>query len=726
MDASELPPAPATGHARPTLLTFALVSHSLEQSSDILTGLMPLFDPVLRALGTNPFTSTQFSEEVVRFYGLYINPIAAEDILSRLEKAKRLQRVGGTAFICTQASNSKTADLAGVEKILDNLMVSLRSYANNFASAVKIDLTSEQLETALLDFLIDRNIPRNLANPADGQMASARYLISRFILDLERRNPELVDDLAQISAAAMVSEVVLDLRQPPDLSRSNPRIELIIDAPIAMCMLGLSGTQRQRDVTYIIDQAKTLRGSISVFRHSIAEMENIIFATLEQAESARTGPLADALRDKEIMEVYARQVLANLDGNLRNIGLTIQPDKSSNIGYFDDEMCAVLNKEMRGYFNAAARERDVRSIAQVMRLRRDEKSNDPLRTKYLFITLNDKLVQTAKKFCVDHDLMSRYHTGPAIDLRRLAALLWVTLGSKEDRVTMSKRQLLANCGQAVASRPDIVGKMMDTLGRVSPGTLPQLRYLLSLPRSAQMLMDATIGDEQVVNPTNVDEIMRVVRKAAIQDLTIEAERALDAQRSFYEQQIEQIRRESAAAQEQDRGREAELKIALEDLATKFEFVVAEQARLRAEKEKSIQYAILGCVQEIVLRRKRAVVWTKIGITLVAVPALVYATFVTSSVVSTNPLVMWLSAILMAGIACSGIIALWRSPFAFVQRAIARRTDASAMRRLERRLTLMNLNVHLDAVMIDWRLGQVNWKQPREGNVGPQHRPPLEA
>jgi hypothetical protein len=105
---------------------------------------------------------------------------------------------------------------------------------------------------------------------------------------------------------------------------------------------------------------------------------------------------------------------------------------------------------------------------------------------------------------------------------------------------------------------------------------------------------------------------------------------------------------------------------------------------------------------------------------------VYATFVTSSVVSTNPLVMWLSAILMAGIACSGIIALWRSPFAFVQRAIARRTDASAMRRLERRLTLMNLNVHLDAVMIDWRLGQVNWKQPREGNVGPQHRPPLEA
>jgi hypothetical protein len=263
---------------------------------------------------------------VARFYGLYINPIAAEDFISRLVKVNLLKRAasadGSVVYTCTQVPHENSVDRARIEKILDSLLVRLRRYIDDFPSVVRIELNAEQLETALLDFLIDRSIPTNLAKPSPEQTGTAtRYLISRFILDLERRNPELVQDLAEISAAAMVSEIVLDLRHPPNPTRGYPRIELIIDAPIAMTLLGLSGAERQRDVTYIIDQARTLRSGISVFRHSIVEMENIIYATLEAPESARTGPLADALRNKEIMEVYARQVLANLDGNLRKAGV---------------------------------------------------------------------------------------------------------------------------------------------------------------------------------------------------------------------------------------------------------------------------------------------------------------------------------------------------------------------------------------------------------------------
>ena len=66
-------------------------------------------------------------------------------------------------------------------------------------------MSNEQLEAALLDFLIERNIPSSLSNPDSPPATSARYLISRFIIDLERRRPELLDDLAQISALRVIS-----------------------------------------------------------------------------------------------------------------------------------------------------------------------------------------------------------------------------------------------------------------------------------------------------------------------------------------------------------------------------------------------------------------------------------------------------------------------------------------------------------------------------------------
>jgi hypothetical protein len=264
--------------------------------------------------------------------------------------------------------------------------------------------------------------------------------------------------------------------------------------------------------------------------------------------------------------------------------------------------------------------------------------------------------------------------------------------------------------------------MMETLRRVSPDKLPQLQQVLSLPRSAQLLMDATIGDEQVVNPKNVEEIMRVVRKAAILDLTVEAENKLEAQRSDYEKQLEQVRQEGAEAQSS----EATLRAAVAGLTERIEAFTAEQSRLTTEKELSIQYAISGCVRELVLRRQRMVRWIKLGMTFIGVPALVYATFVTSSLVSASPLVVWISATLMAAISCSFVFALWQQRFASVQRWIAGRSDDRAMTKLEQRLTLMQLNVHLSAVEIDWRMGQVNWKQRREGDVGPQPRLTLDA
>jgi hypothetical protein len=137
-------------------------------------------------------------------------------------------------------------------------------------------------------------------------------------------------------------------------------------------------------------------------------------------------------------------------------------------------------------------------------------------------------------------------------------------------------------------------------------------------------------------------------------------------------------------------REAEVRALLAELATKVETFTPEQAELLSENEQHVRHAISGCVRAIALWRQRAGFLMKLGITLIALPAHVYATFVTSSVVHASPHTSLVAAALMAVLACSQHIALWWGPFNLVRRSVVGIADRYAMRQLERRLMLMRL------------------------------------
>ena len=717
--------------ARRTLLTFAFVSHSLETSQDLLSGLIPLFDPIFTSFGNSAFSSSRFSEEVHRFYGIYINPIAVEELITRLQRSNVLKRIaapdGSVVYIFNRARGATLPHPDRFETALNRILSRLSDYYHKFPNVTNLKFTDTELENSLLEFLINRNIPEDFLDRS-GQIsaqntelsatqrktAAANYLLSRFILDLERRNPELVDDLAQISAAAMVSEIVLDLRQPPDAKRRVPPLDIIIDAPIAMCLMGLSGRDRQRDVTYIIDQARFLKFRILLFRHSIEEIENIIFATLENPIHRRTGPLADALRDREVMEVYARQVMANVDGNLQKADIKIQDAKRLESNqYFDDLTFKSFREALIGWSNEAAQYRDARSVAATLCLRRGEKSNDPLRTRCLFVTQNGKLARIAKAFCVERELLGRYHTGPAMDVRQFAALLWVTLGTREERISLSKRELLLNCSMAIRSRPDLLRKMNDTLRQVSPDKISQWRAVLSLPRSTQLLMDATWGDEQLVSGDNVDEVLRVVRSATIEEEKGKFNEQLEKKR----EKIEQIEKDKAEEKEKAESERAQWEDERRQLNANRAEIIALYMEETIERSRIRQYVISGSFDEISKGRKRNITITKILMCIILVTALSYATFVTSSIIHTTRLVAILSATIMVIVSCSFLLAIWKIPIRMVSAAISKWIDDFYMEKLQRRLITLGVKGTLSDVEFDWHLGQINWKIEDETPIG---------
>ena len=499
--------------SRRKLITYAFVGGSLERTSNVLAGITPLFNPIANKHSGEIFEPTTFAAEVLNLYGIEINPLAVEGLLPHLVKAgilRRPERNKRTFTYSTEATNEDNYER--FEEVLDDLLTRFNLYVSRLSSISKLNFTPEEIENILLDTVV--NDQSNVGETAEEgsttiDSSSMAYIAGRFILDLEKQNPELVDDLAQIRAAAMVSEVVLSLRQPPDRNRKYPNLHLFVDGPIVMGLLGLSGADRRDNLSKILTQIKTIKCSISLFTHSVEEIKNMIYAVLSAPAALRSGPFGDALRNGEILESQGREIEQNPQKFIKELGITI--DSANSIrrpeytALFDDSLRRLLESKMTNW-PQPSRQRDALSV--------------------LFLTENARLSRIAHEFCVEEELIDQYHAGPAINVRRFAALLWVLLGGAEERKELSRRQLLANCAFAVRSRPDVIAKMIDTLRRVQPEMLGQIQVLMALPRSSRLAMDVSLGSAAQITAENIEEVVSSVRKATIVEETARFEELL--------------------------------------------------------------------------------------------------------------------------------------------------------------------------------------------------------
>jgi hypothetical protein len=370
--------------ARRALMTYAFVSHSISRSRDILEAICPLFGPILRSFGEFPFDANQFSQRVREYYGIDINPMAVEELVPRLERLNLLRRIASpqnqAIYFCGVNVDGRTADEERVRLALERILSLLKAFPRSL-SPVSPDFSDVELEEGLLEFLVQRNLnPGLISDPAASQVLSPtertrrfraesiQYVISRFVVDLEKKNPELIDDIAQINAAAMVSEVVLDLRKPPSTTGGVGGLRVILDAPLAMAVMGLSGEQRRRNTEHILSQLRALRCHVGIFDHSVAEIEDILFAVMESNPALRTGPLGDALRDEEVTEDEVRVTMADVKQALRRLNIFLERvDIGRDVGFFDERMIANLKAALAGWTNETARNRDARSVAYIAR-----------------------------------------------------------------------------------------------------------------------------------------------------------------------------------------------------------------------------------------------------------------------------------------------------------------------------------------------------------------------
>jgi hypothetical protein len=234
----------------------------------------------------------------------------------------------------------------------------------------------------------------------------------------------------------------------------------------------------------------------------------------------RTGPTADAIRRRQVAEVYARTVLNDPRSFVERKNISIHEDlvrpPVNEAVFFDSEHEKLFYESLFSWTSHVARERDTKSVSNVMRRRKSFRSTDLFNSKSVMITHNPAFAKISQRFCIDEGLIERGQVGPVVHQRRFAALIWLTLGADE-RINLSRRQLIANCANAVGTRSGVIESMRHTLSLVKPEMKDQLDALMTRPRSVQLAMDLTLGTEQIVTAENIEKVFELIRATTTEE-----------------------------------------------------------------------------------------------------------------------------------------------------------------------------------------------------------------
>lgn len=191
--------------------------------------------------------------------------------------------------------------------------------------------------------------------------------------------------------------------------------------------------------------------------------------------------------------------------------------------------------------------------------------------------------------------------GPAIHQRQLATAVWLRTGLSDSEPEIPRRYLLAACERVLELKKNVVDQVRTVARSLTPDKAQQLDLLLTQDRSAQLLMDKTLGATNVVNASNIEPLIDEMKKSLADEIHRKAEestlaskreasrrvRAANDRRRTAEQDFKKIEETLATANAED-------KAIVEGLLLEINRKMSSR-HFRLKITASLIIAILGCL-----------------------------------------------------------------------------------------------------------------------------------
>ena len=212
-----------------------------------------------------------------------------------------------------------------------------------------------------------------------------------FVKWLTKHGRVEIEDIASLTELGLAVEFLDELRSPT--IRSDIKIDtvFVLDAPVLLDLLGLSGPSRRNSIERCLHLLRERGAKIITLAHCLDELSDIIKAVLARPEARRFGLTGDALRSNPELVERARQVSSQPDkaAKLAGVEVLVFDRKSSlHAKYFTEEVIDRFRNRATWHdlSKSEQRERDALSIAFIMRRRQSSYQSDVLDSRFVLVT----------------------------------------------------------------------------------------------------------------------------------------------------------------------------------------------------------------------------------------------------------------------------------------------------------------------------------------------------
>lgn len=495
-----------------------------------MESLLPFFDPILRQHSGEKLDPSLIAAEVRETYKWNFNSDLVEAFVPYLQGHGWLQadvpdKRDTTYTIRMEGDDYLDAAAQSVDAELRRIAIEFKGFADSLSPLTAIPREVEEFEDILVEWLLyveafsEKSIDFKSGYRPDetGKLVhrvevprttslrdEEQFLCARFVQHTLERDLSGAEVLARIASIGLLTEVVQDFVKPIG---AVDKADLIVylDAPVAMELLGVSGTAAQENTQPIVQELIRIGASVRIFGQSIDEIKNSLQAVLRNPRP--TGPTAQALLRREVLREYVVSLSQNPVPFLEKLGVrptyrSLEQTPSQH-QYFDEECRKDLYGRLTYAENFYAREHDADVTTLVIRQRRGKSSSDIFKSNAILVTRNGLLAQIVRKMFREMEGVSESVIPPVVHRRALATAMWLRTGLGAQDLNIPKRMLLASCERVLAIRPNIVEavkRLTDAMG--DQAKTQQLDLLISQDRSAQALMDKTLGLTNVVTEQN--------------------------------------------------------------------------------------------------------------------------------------------------------------------------------------------------------------------------------
>jgi hypothetical protein len=530
---------------------------------DYLSIFVPFVAESLRLSDAPVVAMPDLQADLKERFGLMVPQHSLKAVVARAQRQGYV-RVENRAFVPNRDALNRLTFERDRDDILTSYEALVRALREFAVESLQLEWKSADAEAALAEYITSGVVTidptgAGVVAVAHPPSSSVRYSVARFVDRLAESDSPLLRQMGALQQGYMLGNA-LYLPDQGQVSRRFRRTAIYFDTPFLMRALGYATDARQAPCVELLDLLYETGAQLCCFRHTVEELTGALEAAAgymrNSTDRTLQGPLLETVQhflakgydrgDVELFVVRLERDLANM-----RVAVVDTPRYDEHKHVIDEEQLKVHLRERISYRGDEPLDKDVRSIAAIVRARRGRTASLIEDSGALFVTTNNALVEAARSFFTADSPQRR--AAVCINDFTLTNVVWLKSPTRAPDLPL--KQLIADAHAALQPGDELwraftqhVRRDRDR-GLITPDDYYDLRYSLA---SKSTLMELTRGSAEAFTEGSVLQILQVVRETREAQARASVQKELDDARAGEDRLAQVLRTVQGERQEQER------------------------------------------------------------------------------------------------------------------------------------------------------------------------------